>query len=62
MIVDAEILPNANMANAALPSCNICFVEGKAMKDAVSVFYEKLYASNNKSIAAIPDDGFYYAR
>ncbi len=62
MIVDAGILPNVNMAKAALPACNICFIEGKAMKSAISVFYEKLYASNNKSIAAIPDDGFYYAR
>lgn len=62
MIVDAGILPNANMAKTALPACNICFIEGKAMKSAISVFYEKLYASNNKSIAAIPDDGFYYAR
>ena len=62
MIVDAGILPSAAVAKTALPSCNICFIEGKAMKDAISVFYEKLYASNNKSIAAIPDDAFYYAR
>ena len=62
MIVDAGILPNAKMAKEALPACNICFIEGKAMKDAISVFYEKLYESNDKSIAAIPDDAFYYAR
>lgn len=62
MIVDASILPNLNMAKTALPACNICFIEGKAMKDAISVFYQKLYESNNKSIAAIPDDAFYYAR
>ena len=61
-VVNAGILPNLNVAGAALPSCNICFIEGKAMKDAISVFYQKLYESNNKSIAAIPDDGFYYAR
>ncbi len=61
-IVEAGILPSAAVAQKALPNCNICFIEGKAMKDAISVFYEKLYESNNKSIAAIPDDGFYYAR
>ncbi len=61
-IVEAGILPNAPIAKKALPNCNICFIEGKAMKDSVSVFYEKLYQSNNKSIAAIPDDNFYYAR
>lgn len=61
-IVETGILPSAAIAKTALPSCNVCFIEGKAMKDAISVFYEKLYASNNKSIAAIPDDNFYYAR
>ncbi|MBO5416408.1 MAG: ABC transporter substrate-binding protein [Clostridia bacterium] len=61
-IVDAGILPKAPIAKKALPNCNICFIEGKDMKDAISVFYEKLHQSNNKSIAAIPDDGFYYER
>ena len=62
MIVEAGILPAAGVAKKALPNCNICFIEGKDMKNAISVFYEKLYESNNKSIAAIPDDGFYYSR
>ena len=61
-IVEAGILPKAPVAKKALPNCNICFIEGKEMKSAISVFYEKLYASNNKSIAAIPDDEFYYER
>ena len=61
-IVEAGILPKAPIAKKALPNCNICFIEGKAMKDAISVFYTKLYESNNKSIAAIPDDGFYYSK
>ncbi|MBQ7384118.1 MAG: ABC transporter substrate-binding protein, partial [Clostridia bacterium] len=61
-IVDAGILPKAPVAKKALPNCNICFIEGEDMKDAISVFYEKLHESNNKSIAAIPDDGFYYSR
>lgn len=59
-IVEAGILPKAPIAKKALPNCNICFIEGSAMKDAISVFYEKLYASNNKAIAAIPDDAFYF--
>lgn len=61
-IVTAGILPKAPVAKAALPNCNICFIEGAAMKSAISVFYQKLYESDSKSIAAIPDDGFYYAR
>ena len=59
-IVEAGILPKAAIAKKALPNCNICFIDGKDMKDAISVFYEKLYASNNKTIAAIPDDEFYF--
>ena len=61
-IVEAGILPKALIAKKALPNCNICFIEGADMKASISVFYEKLYAANNKSIAAIPDDAFYFAR
>ena len=61
-IVAAGILPKAPVAKKALPNCNICFIEGADMKAAISVFYEKLHASNPKSIAAIPDDAFYFAR
>ena len=61
-VVEAGILPKAAIAKKALPNCNICFIEGRAMKKAISVFYDKLYESNNKSIAAIPDDGFYYSK
>ena len=61
-IVAAGILPKEAIAKKALPNCNICFIEGKAMKDAMSVFYEKLFAADNKSILAIPDDNFYYSK
>ena len=61
-IVAAGILPKEAIAKKALPNCNICFIEGKDMKDAMSVFYEKLFAADNKSILALPDDNFYYSR
>ncbi len=60
MIVDAGILPKAAIAKKALPNCNICCITGKDMKEAINVFYEKLYATDKTSIVAIPDDGFYY--
>lgn len=62
MIVAAGIIPKAPLATKALPNCNICFIEGNEMKTAISVFYEKIYAYDQKSIAAMPDDGFYYSR
>ena len=61
-IVKAGILPNEAIAKKALPNCNICFIEGNEMKEAISVFYEKLYEADSKSILAIPDDGFYYSK
>ncbi len=60
MIVDAEIIGAPAIAKKALPNCNICCITGKDMKNSISVFYEKLYAYSPASIAAIPDDGFYY--
>ena len=61
-IVEAGILPKEPIAKKALPNCNICYIDGEEMKAAISVFYEKLYESNNASIGAIPDDGFYYSK
>jgi NitT/TauT family transport system substrate-binding protein len=60
MITGAEILPSAAIAKKALPKCNICYIDGNDMKNSISVFYEKLYAVNPASIAAIPDSNFYY--
>lgn len=61
-IVNAGILPKAPIAKKALPKCNICFIEGAEMKTAMSTFYQKLFETDAKSIGAIPDDAFYYAR
>jgi len=60
MIVNAEILPKPAIAKKALPKCNICCITGTDMKNSITVFYEKLYALTPESIAAIPDEGFYY--
>lgn len=61
-IVTAGILPNEAIAKKALPNCNICFIEGNEMKTAISVFYQKLFEADNKSILAVPDDNFYYVK
>ena len=61
-ILDAEILPNEAIAKKALPNCNICYVAGEEMKNSISVFYEKLFDADNKSILALPDDNFYYVK
>ncbi len=61
-VVDAGIIPKAPIVKKALPNCNICFVAGQEMKDTISVFYEKLFDADNKSILAVPDNGFYYTK
>lgn len=61
-VLDAGILPNEAIAKKALPNCNICFVAGEEMKASISVFYEKLFEADNKSILAVPDDNFYYVK
>ena len=60
MIVDAGILPKAGIAKKALPKCNICCITGEEMQSSIGVFYEKLYSVDKTSIAAIPNNGFYY--
>ena len=60
MVVDTGIIPKAPLVKKALPKCNLCCITGKDMKSSIGVFYEKIYALDKQSIAAIPDDGFYY--
>ena len=61
-VVGQKILPSEPIAKKALPNCNICCITKNDMKEAISVFYEKLYELTPASIAAIPDDGFYYVK
>ena len=61
MIVEAGILPKAAIAKKALPNCNICCISGDAMKAAIGVFYEKIFALDPTSIGgSLPNDGIYY--
>ena len=54
------IVPKAAIAKAAYPNCNIVFVTGKDMQDALSAFLEILYAANPSSVGGkLPDDAFY---
>ena len=62
LILDAGLLPNEGVAEKALPNCNITFIEGKAMKDSIHIFFQTIYAVDPQSILAVPDDGFYYER
>lgn len=55
------IVASANIAKAAIPYCNICFVTGSEMKEKLSGYLNVLYTANPASIGGtMPDDGFWY--
>jgi len=63
LIAEAGIVPKAAIAKKAIPNCNIAYMEGDAMKNSLSAFYETLYSVNPAAIGgALPDDGLYYKR
>ena len=62
LIAQYDIVP-AQVAEKALPYCNIVLIEGFEMQQALSGYLSVLLAQNEKSIGgALPDATFYYAR
>ena len=56
------IIPSIDIAKAAIPNCNIVYVDGADMKERISGYFGVLFDSNPASIGgALPDDSFYYA-
>ena len=63
LIAEAGIIPQAPLALKAIPNCNITYVDGEAMKSALTVFYRNLFNINPASIGgAIPADDIYYVK
>ena len=62
-LVDDLGIVKAAIAEIAIPYCNIVYLDGAAMQDAVAGYLEVLYAQNPKSIGdAMPGDDFYFRR
>lgn len=62
LVENFGILPSAQLAEQAIPNCNITYLDGDAMKEAVQGFLEILYQANPKSVGGkLPGDDFYYA-
>ena len=63
MIVDNGIFTNAGVAKKALPNCNVCFLDGAAMKSAMETYLGILHGIAPASIGGkLPADNFYYAK
>ena len=52
-----------NVAEKALPNCNIVYIDGEKMRDYVNAYFEVLYNANPKSVGgSIPDEKLYYKK
>jgi len=56
-----EIIPKADIAEKAIPNCNIVYVDGDEMKTSVTNFLTVLYNSNPDSVGGkVPEEDFFY--
>ena len=61
LAVASEIIAKEPIALKAIPKCNITYIDGADMKQALSGYLEVLYEQNPESIGgALPGDDFYY--
>lgn len=61
LIVDFGIIAKAEIAQKAIPECNIVFISGESMKNIADGFLKVLYDANPQSVGGqLPDEGFYY--
>lgn len=62
LIGENKIVPTP-IAKAAIPKCNITYIDGKEMKDKLSGYLKVLYDANPKSIGGqMPGEDFYYVQ
>lgn len=61
LAVASEIIAKEPIALKAIPKCNITYIDGADMKQALSGYLEVLYEQNPESIGgALPGNDFYY--
>ena len=60
LIAYFDILPNAQIATAAIPYCNLTFKEGLWMQPIIMGYFEVLYRANPQAIGgALPSENFF---
>lgn len=61
LAVASEIIAKEPIALKAIPKCNITYIDGNEMKQALSGYLQVLYEQNPESVGgALPQDDFYY--
>jgi NitT/TauT family transport system substrate-binding protein len=62
LIVDAGIVPDAALAEKAIPLCYITFVSGAEMKASLGGYLQVLFDADPKSVGgSMPGDDFYFS-
>lgn len=63
LIAEAKIFEKAAVAKKAIPKCNIKYIDGTEMSEALNVYFGVLYGINPASVGgSVPDDGIYYKK
>ena len=61
MIEDNGIFQNAGVAKKAIPNCNVCFLAGEEMQEAMDGFCQVMFEVAPASVGgAVPEADFYY--
>lgn len=63
LIAQAKIFEKAPIAKKAIPKCNIKYIDGREMSDALDVYFGVLYSINPAAVGGtVPDGGIYYSK
>ena len=63
IVAELGIIGSEELAQKAIPNCNIVCIQGAEMKEKVSDFFQVLFDANPQSIGgALPDEDFYYQK
>lgn len=61
LVVEKEIIAKQPIAMKAIPKCNVTYIDGTEMKQALSGYLEVLYQQDAASVGgALPGEDFYY--
>lgn len=61
MVADAGLVPSAAIAAKAIPQCNLIYLDGEDMRDAIQGYFFALAEIDPAAIGgSIPDDAFYF--
>ncbi len=63
LIVSSEIIDNREVAEKAIPNCNIVYIDAKDAVNSLNAFFEFLHNNNPASVGGkLPDANIYYMR